>query len=91
MTKTADYTFTVINDMGHIEVHGSMHQSDITAFVYKQAQRYLLTATDKDGLGIRYFCLRDGMQPKWVYQYGDKTVLIHWNVDTFDPTIMRPV
>lgn len=87
----ADYTVTVTNDMGHLTVNGGAAPNNIIAYVHKQAQRYLLTATDIEGRGIRYFCLRDGMQPKWVYQRGDKCVLIHWNVGRFDPATMRAV
>jgi hypothetical protein len=91
-TLKADYSVVVTNDMGHLTVKGGSAPNHIIAYVYQQAQRYLLTATDKDGLGVRYYCLRSGFKEKWVYRVGNETVLIHWDVGgAFDPATMRLV
>jgi hypothetical protein len=74
----ADYIFTVTSNGDNLNVQGSTSKNNIIAFVYRQAQRDLISVTA--GGGEQRYCLRDGVESTRIYRRGNETVQIHWNL-----------
>lgn len=80
------YNVSVFNDMGHIMMEPWIDKlpAHISKFILDRVLIYLRVATDRDGLGCRFYILKDGLQRKWTYNCGEDTITVDWNVNTFD-------
>jgi hypothetical protein len=90
MTK---YQIDVYNDMGHIETHPHFTElpkdvGDFLMFECLPLMPYRL-ATDNKGLGCRFYVLPDGTEKSKTFKYTDITIVLKYNLDTFDPKTMR--
>ena len=85
------YTVSVFNDMGHIMTEPWIDKipNHISKYILNKCLIYLKIATDTSDLGCRFYILREGFQKKWIYNLGEDTIEINWDVNTFDPKDMR--
>lgn len=89
------YKVTLYNDMGHlVNICKYNNQiitmsSDLLKFVYSKINNKYYTATDKKGFGAQYYILKSGLNKNWSYNYKNHTIQIEYDLDKFNPTIMK--
>lgn len=72
------YSVKIQNDMGHLEVKGTVPKY-IRDFCFSKASQYVTDFTHTRYYN-RFYGLKDGLQKKWTYYLGSDTVEIEWDI-----------